>query len=166
MVQGVPEVSHTTSWRILRETLLFPYHIHVNDCFKGVIEMFSFYSWYLATDETIFIRNGITNFNNMHVWSFEHPYALNRDHFHHRFSLNVWTSVVDDHLSGWYWIFVIFSTWSAYLVVNITSIRICIKPTRRDTLVSVTWPLRSPDLNPIDLFLWGYFKYEIYRTDI
>ena len=27
------------------------------------------------------------------------------------------------------------------------------------------WPLRSPDLTPLDFFLWGYLKQKVYRTD-
>lgn len=28
----------------------------------------------------------------------------------------------------------------------------------------VAWPARSPDLTPLDFFLWGYLKNKIYRT--
>src|SRR6185437_7270063 len=28
----------------------------------------------------------------------------------------------------------------------------------------VEWPARSPDLNPLDYFLWGYLKSEVYRN--
>lgn len=28
----------------------------------------------------------------------------------------------------------------------------------------VEWPPRSPDLNPLDFFLWGYLKRKVYRT--
>ena len=28
----------------------------------------------------------------------------------------------------------------------------------------IRWPARSPDLNPLDFFLWGYCKEEIYKT--
>ena len=30
----------------------------------------------------------------------------------------------------------------------------------------VPWPPRSPDLNPLDFFLWGYLKTEVYRTEV
>lgn len=29
---------------------------------------------------------------------------------------------------------------------------------------SITWPPRSPDLTPIDFFLWGHVKQEVYQT--
>ncbi|EZA51396.1 hypothetical protein X777_09665, partial [Ooceraea biroi] len=27
----------------------------------------------------------------------------------------------------------------------------------------ISWPARSPDLTPLDLFLWGHLKNEVYR---
>lgn len=30
----------------------------------------------------------------------------------------------------------------------------------------VQWPPRSPDLNPVDFFLWGYMKERIYATEV
>lgn len=30
----------------------------------------------------------------------------------------------------------------------------------------ISWPPRSPDLNPLDYFLWGYFKEAVYETNI
>lgn len=30
----------------------------------------------------------------------------------------------------------------------------------------VRWPPRSPDLNPLDFFLWGYLKYLVYKTPV
>lgn len=31
---------------------------------------------------------------------------------------------------------------------------------------TIAWPPRSPDLNPLDYFLWGYFKEAVYETSI
>lgn len=30
----------------------------------------------------------------------------------------------------------------------------------------INWPARSPDLNPLDFFLWGYMKSEVYKTPV
>lgn len=30
----------------------------------------------------------------------------------------------------------------------------------------VAWPARSPDLNPLDFFLWGYIKEKVYQTPV
>lgn len=31
---------------------------------------------------------------------------------------------------------------------------------------TVAWPPRSPDLNPLDYYFWGYLKQEVYRTPV
>lgn len=31
---------------------------------------------------------------------------------------------------------------------------------------NVNWPPRSPDLNPLDYFLWGHVKSQVYKTPI
>jgi hypothetical protein len=28
------------------------------------------------------------------------------------------------------------------------------------------WPPRSPDITPLDFFLWGYFKSNVFRTPV
>lgn len=30
----------------------------------------------------------------------------------------------------------------------------------------IAWPARSPDLNPLDFFLWGYLKMQVYATPV
>jgi hypothetical protein len=30
----------------------------------------------------------------------------------------------------------------------------------------IPWPTRSPDIRPLDYFLWGYVKYIIYKTSV
>jgi hypothetical protein len=30
----------------------------------------------------------------------------------------------------------------------------------------ITWPLRSPDIKPLDFFLWGYVKDIVYKTPL
>lgn len=30
----------------------------------------------------------------------------------------------------------------------------------------MAWPARSPDLNPLDYFMWGYIKQVVYRGDV
>lgn len=30
----------------------------------------------------------------------------------------------------------------------------------------VRWPARSPDLTPLDFFLWGHIKNEVYSTEV
>ncbi|EZA48610.1 hypothetical protein X777_13623, partial [Ooceraea biroi] len=30
----------------------------------------------------------------------------------------------------------------------------------------ISWPARSPDLTPLDLFLWGHLKNEVFLTRV
>jgi hypothetical protein len=30
----------------------------------------------------------------------------------------------------------------------------------------IPWPPRSPDITPLDFFLWGYFKDIVYKTPV
>ena len=34
----------------------------------------------------------------------------------------------------------------------------------RNAVRGKDWPARSPDLNPLDFFLWGYLKAKVYET--
>ncbi|KAK5648136.1 hypothetical protein RI129_003028 [Pyrocoelia pectoralis] len=52
-------------------------------------EIQNFSSLVLATDEATFTRNGIKNSRNTHIWAVENPHAVRRNHFQHRFSINV-----------------------------------------------------------------------------
>jgi len=31
---------------------------------------------------------------------------------------------------------------------------------------AIKWPPRSPDLTPLDYFMWGYLKERVYKTKI
>lgn len=111
-------VSHDTVWKILRENLLYPYHIQrvqalndadyparVNFCqwlLQQTAQDPHFPCKILMTDECCFTRNGIINFHNTHVWADENPHAIRRHNFQHRFSINVWVGVIGDHLIGPY----------------------------------------------------------------
>ena len=33
----------------------------------------------------------------------------------------------------------------------------------RNSIRGRDWPARSPDLNPLDFFLWGYLKSQVYK---
>jgi hypothetical protein len=54
----------------------------------------------LFTDEATFHRDGINNTHNAHQWSADNPFASVESNFQHRFSVNVWCGMIDDHLIG------------------------------------------------------------------
>ena len=53
----------------------------------------------LFTDEAQFSRNGVNNLHNS-VWADENPHATVESNFQLRFSVNVWSAVLDDQLIG------------------------------------------------------------------
>jgi hypothetical protein len=53
-------------------------------------------------DKAGFMRVGVMNLHNLHVWAEENPHPTRSSSFQHRFSVNVWAGIVDDHLIGLY----------------------------------------------------------------
>ena len=110
------DVSHKTVLRILKENLLYPYHIQsvrvllLRDFPPGehfcqwvlqrAAENPQFLSQVLWTDEANCSRNAIQNFHNNHVWAEANPHAITEDHYQHQFSLNVWVGIIGDFLIG------------------------------------------------------------------
>src|SRR6195952_3782061 len=107
-------ISHQTIWRILREQLLYPYHIQRVQALlpRDYPLQTAFAQWYrhmltannrfsskvLFTDEANFSKNAIMNFHNNHTWADENPHEIVEWHFQNQFSLNVWLGIIDDHL--------------------------------------------------------------------
>ena len=54
----------------------------------------------LFTDEASFTRDGVNNTHNSHRWSYKNPHAIVERNSQHRFSVNVWCSVMDNQLIG------------------------------------------------------------------
>lgn len=112
-VQG--NVDHVTVWRVLRENLLFPYHVQRVQALSAADwpPRVHFCEWFiqqcvnphfsanvLFTDEASFQRDQIVNFHNQHVWADENPHAIVQSRHQHRFSVNVWAGIVGDVLIG------------------------------------------------------------------
>lgn len=109
-------VSSSTVFRILKNNLLYPYHIQrvqallptdfplrVNLCHwmqQKIGENPQFLGQILFTDEAKFSREAIINFHNNHIWADENPHAILEGRHQHQFSLNVWVGIVGDHLTG------------------------------------------------------------------
>jgi len=54
----------------------------------------------LLTDEASFTRDDINNTHNSHQWSDKNAHAIVEKNSQHRFSVNVWCGVIDNHLIG------------------------------------------------------------------
>lgn len=52
---------------------------------------------------------------------------------------------------------------------NIRAVQTLLRHTFQDRIISnggpVNWPARSPDLTPLDFYLWGYVKNEVYEFE-
>ncbi|GBN54434.1 hypothetical protein AVEN_266702-1 [Araneus ventricosus] len=54
------------------------------------------------------------------------------------------------------------------MVHKVSSVQQCIRDTFQQQVIGycgcVEWHSRSPDLNPLGFFLWGYIKQRVYAT--
>jgi hypothetical protein len=59
-----------------------------------------FLSRILFSDESLFCREGCSNYHNLHIWAEENPRELFPKGFQHRFSVNLWTGLLGDRLAS------------------------------------------------------------------
>jgi len=52
----------------------------------------------LFTDEAMFTRDGIFNFNNVRIWARPNPHAIREARHQNTFSVNIWAVIVGDRL--------------------------------------------------------------------
>ncbi|KAJ4449984.1 hypothetical protein ANN_01391 [Periplaneta americana] len=153
----------------------------------------------LFTYDAQFTRDGITNFHNQHVWTYENPRATVPSHHQVRFSLNMWAGIIGDRLVGPH-VLVNRLTGQEYTnfleniiphvledtpLINRQHIQFLhdgapahfSRTARRnldrrfpDRLIGrggpIAWPPRSPDLNPLDFYLWGHLKSLVYSSPV
>lgn len=53
-------------------------------------------------DEDCFMREGIRNTHNAHIWSSENPDSTVSSKIQHKFGINIWERILGDHLLGQY----------------------------------------------------------------
>lgn len=109
-------VSHTTTWRKIKEHEMHPYHYQrVQQLEEGDRESRrnfcrwmlqklrrneDFVSQILFTNEAGFDRKGVFNFHNEYVWTSENPHAVVEKNTERQFSCNVWAGIVNENLIG------------------------------------------------------------------
>ncbi|GFW72935.1 DUF4817 domain-containing protein [Trichonephila clavipes] len=111
-------ISYSSVWRILDDSALHPFHYQrvqsLKECDFAPRLVFS--QWYLQqrianpffaasvlfTDEVSFSREGIFNTHNSHSWATANPYVTRTRAAQDRFLVNVWASILGDHLIGPY----------------------------------------------------------------
>ena len=214
-IAEVLNISNGTVWKILRENMLYPYHIQrvqallptdfpprIEFCqwlLQKMVEIPQLLMLILFTDEASFSRNAIRNYHNNHLWCDENPHAIFEDRFQHQFSLNVWIGIVADcligpvflpaRLTGEIYRHFLEHTLPGFLENVPLALRHAMwfmhdgapahfSRVAREFLTQTygnrwigrggphLWPARSPDLNPLDFFLWGHLKSIVYATPV
>ncbi|KAJ4436157.1 hypothetical protein ANN_18787 [Periplaneta americana] len=150
----------------------------------------------LFTDEAQFTRDGITNFHNQHVWAYENPRATVPSHHQVRFSLNMWAGIIGDRLVGPHVLVnrLTGQAYTSFLENTIPHVledtplinrqhihdgapahfsrtaRRYLDRRFPDRWIGrggpIAWPPRSPDLNPLDFYLWGHLKSLVYSSPV
>lgn len=108
-------VNHMTVFAILKEQLLYPYHIQrvqallprdfpnrlvLSNWMLQIGQNPEFLEQVLFTDEANFSREAIINYHNNHIWAEENPHAIVEAHHQEQFSLNVWLGHIGNQLIG------------------------------------------------------------------
>lgn len=204
--------NHMRVWRALKEDGQHPYHYRrVQSLLPGdyetrmtysrwlirkVEEDVTFINHILYTDECSFVKTGVFNAHNEHVWSVSNPLAIKHSNFQHRWRINVWAGIIGDKIIGPlflnntmngqnYLSFLREQLSDELDNINLNFIRSMwfqhdgapphfSLPVRNylnreygDRWIGrggpVNWPARSPDLTPIDFFLWGHVKQLVFK---
>jgi hypothetical protein len=107
-------LSQSAVWRMLLEKSLHPFHLqpvqgqqpgdkerrlgYCRGLLHRVVDEPEFSNRVLWTDEAGFTRDGVMNLHSLHVLVEENPHPTQSSSFQHRFSVNVWAGIFDDHL--------------------------------------------------------------------
>lgn len=143
-------------------------------------------------DETSFTNKGIFNRRNKHFYATNNPHLIQEVRPQVRFSLNLWCGLIDNKLLGPYFIQGNLNAQKYVDILedmidnlplqfrqnrvwfqqdgagphNAAYVRNYLNETFpaswMGTRGPVAWPARSPDLNPLDYYLWGYLKNKVY----
>ncbi|KAL6417052.1 hypothetical protein ACFW04_013025 [Cataglyphis niger] len=140
-----------------------------------------YFSRVIFSDESLFTQKGIFNVHNMHFWSEENPRVTRLRNFQ-----TLGPVILPDVLTGRTYVDfltenlpdfledvplfernkIVFQQdgagpHNARIVTNYLNEHF---PGRwMGRYGPIRWPARSPDLNPLDFFLWGYCKEVIYK---
>lgn len=147
----------------------------------------------LWTDECTFTRDGVFNSHNMHTWAEENPRQCIEFGHQRKFSVNVWVGLIGAHIIGPFFLEPRLNA-NGYLelleemeenlpLALITRLIYMHDGAPPHTAIRarnwldahfpnrwigrygpIAWPPRSPDLNPLDFFLWGFIKDKVYQT--
>lgn len=145
------------------------------------------------SDECMFTRDGVFNIHNTHYWADENPHQFRECGHQRRFSVNVWLGIINHRVIGPIYLPNRLDAVEYLNVLEqvIDDMPLNIRPNMlfmhdgapahfarsvREWLEEnfpnrwigrggpISWPARSPDLNPLDFFVWGFIKQKVYAT--
>lgn len=206
-------VNHMRVWRVLKEDGQHPFHYRRVQSLlpsdyelrlqysRWVLDKFAedndFLNFVLFTDECSFVRTGVFNSHNEHVWSITNPHAIKPSHFQHRWRINVWAGIIGDKIIGPCFLDQSMSgaNYLRFLQEQLSdeldelglhivrrmwfqhdgapphfsrAVRSYLDTEFGDRWIGragpINWPARSPDLTPLDFFLWGTVKQQVFKT--
>jgi hypothetical protein len=161
---------------------------------QKVLDVPTFFSFVLTSDECTFYLNGVVNRHNCRIWGREPPDALPIK-THSSPKLNVWLGLSSSQVIGPYFFpgetirgDDYLHMLETFLVPHLKQHRLLSRTWFQQDGASphwsktvrafldltfpnrwigrggpLTWPPRSPDLNPLDFFAWGYLKDRVYH---
>ncbi|CAG9786978.1 unnamed protein product [Diatraea saccharalis] len=177
-----PSVSHWTVYKVLRRNRMRPYKIHKVQALipEDLPRRRTFCRWLLDqqqrlpgfiqhviwTDESTFTRNGMWNRRNSHLCSETNPRATQETGHQTRWFIN---ESLDEILEG-ISLAELRRAWFQHDGATPHVVRLV-----RERLTELfgdrwigrlgpqAWPPRSPDLTPLDFFLWGCVKEKVFN---
>lgn len=155
----------------------------------------AFLSRIMFSDEATFHISGTVNRHNVRIWGMEHPHST-MEHLRDSPKVNVWCGLMCDTIIGPFFFAEMTVTGTTYLDMleqyafpqvehlqpNLLfqqdgapphwslDVRRALDATFPGRWVGrdgpIRWPPRSPDITPLDFFLWGYVKDKVYATAV
>lgn len=147
------------------------------------------------SDEATFHVSGKLNKHNVRIWGSEHPHVT-REIVRNSLKVNVWCGIMCNRIIGPFFFKetsisanVYLDLLTEYVAPQLSDlqqtiifqqdgapphwglhVRGFLNQTYPDRWIGrdgpIPWPPRSPDITPLDFFLWGYVKDIVYRTKI
>ncbi|GBP39444.1 hypothetical protein EVAR_23795_1 [Eumeta japonica] len=130
-----------------------------------MLQRFNNFNNILFSDEANFHLNGHVNKQNCRYWAVENPRRKHERPLHSP-KVVVWAAMSAKGIIGPY-----FHEDQRGRAINVNSDRYCdmlrnfLVPELQEFAGNINWPPRSPDLNPLDYFAWGYLKSKVYQNN-
>ncbi|XP_066600983.1 histone-lysine N-methyltransferase SETMAR-like [Prorops nasuta] len=130
----------------------------------------------LWTDESTFTPNGVFNRRNLEQWADENPHSVREGAFQYRYTINVWAGLVGNQIGPVFLPPRLNGNVYAEFLENELGVLLENVPLKVQKEIifqhdgapahyrwigrgePIAWPPRSPDLTPLDFFLWVHIK--------